>query len=165
MCDYNFIFNSLFMGAFMKRLILAFIALALSPVFAQAPEQQSIFPTLILFGGMFVVMYFLMIRPQQKRAKQHRELINSLKVGDEILLNSGFVARIRALDENYVSAEIAPNVVIKAQRQAISSLLPKGTYKEKLDSNKTTEKAAEKTAIEQVDTKVTDAEKSTNKAE
>ncbi len=129
------------MGAFMKRLILAFTAMAFSPVFAQAPEQQSIVPTLILFGGMFVVMYFLMIRPQQKRAKQHRELINSLKVGDEILLSSGFVARIRAIDENYVSAEIAPNVVIKAQRQAISSLLPKGTYKEKIDSNNAAEKA------------------------
>lgn len=120
----------------MKRLLIALTALV-SPAFAQA-QEQSIFPTLILFGGMFVVMYFLMIRPQQKRAKAHRELINSLKVGDEILLSSGFVARIRALDENYVSAEIAPNVVIKAQRQAISSLLPKGTYREKIDA--TTEK-------------------------
>lgn len=120
------------MGAFMKRLLIALTALV-SPAFAQA-QEQSIFPTLILFGGMFVVMYFLMIRPQQKRAKAHRELINSLKVGDEILLSSGFVARIRALDENYVSAEIAPNVVIKAQRQAINSLLPKGTYREKLDA-------------------------------
>lgn len=118
----------------MKRLMLAFIALVATPVFAQAPQEQSIVPTLLLFGGMFVVMYFLMIRPQQKRAKAHRELINALKVGDEILLSSGFVARIRAIDENYVSAEIAPNVVIKAQRQAISSLLPKGTYKEKIDS-------------------------------
>ncbi len=124
------------MGAFMKRLLIALTALV-SPAFAQA-QEQSIFPTLILFGGMFVVMYFLMIRPQQKRAKAHRELINSLKVGDEILLSSGFVARIRALDENYVSAEIAPNVVIKAQRQAINSLLPKGTYREKIDA--TTEK-------------------------
>ncbi|PWD83345.1 preprotein translocase subunit YajC [Ignatzschineria cameli] len=120
----------------MKRLLIALTALV-SPAFAQA-QEQSIFPTLILFGGMFVVMYFLMIRPQQKRAKAHRELINSLKVGDEILLSSGFVARIRALDENYVSAEIAPNVVIKAQRQAINSLLPKGTYREKIDA--TTEK-------------------------
>lgn len=126
------------MGAFMKRLMFALSALLVSPAFAQQ-EQQSIVPTLILFGGMFVVMYFLMIRPQQKRAKAHRDLISSLKVGDEILLSSGFVARIRALDENYVSAEIAPNVVIKAQRQAINSLLPKGTYKEKIDA--TPEKA------------------------
>ena len=126
----------------MKRLMFALTALLVSPAFAQAQEPQSIVPTLLLFGGMFVVMYFLMIRPQQKRAKAHRELINSLKVGDEILLSSGFVARIRALDENYVSAEIAPNVVIKAQRQAISSLLPKGTYKEKLDATpEKTEKA------------------------
>ncbi len=119
----------------MKRLMLALSAVVVSPAFAQAQEPQSIVPTLILFGGMFVVMYFLMIRPQQKRAKQHRELINSLKVGDEILLSSGFVARIRGIDENYVSAEIAPNVVIKAQRQSISSLLPKGTYKEKVDAS------------------------------
>ncbi|UNM96596.1 preprotein translocase subunit YajC [Ignatzschineria rhizosphaerae] len=125
----------------MKRLMFALSALLVSPAFAQQ-EQQSIVPTLILFGGMFVVMYFLMIRPQQKRAKAHRDLIGSLKVGDEILLSSGFVARIRALDENYVSAEIAPNVVIKAQRQAINSLLPKGTYKEKLDAtSEKTEKA------------------------
>ncbi len=122
----------------MKRLMFALTALV-SPAFAQAQEPQSIVPTLLLFGGMFVVMYFLMIRPQQKRAKQHRDLVSSLKVGDEILLSSGFVARIRALDDNYVSAEIAPNVVIKAQRQAINSLLPKGTYREKIDA--TPEKA------------------------
>ena len=107
----------------MKRLVLALSAL-ISPAFAQAQEPQSIVPTLIMFGGMFVIMYFLIIRPQQKRA---------LKVGDEILLASGFVGRIKGMDENYVSAEIANNVEVKVQRQAIASLLPKGTYKEKVD--------------------------------
>lgn len=116
----------------MKRLVLALSAL-ISPAFAQAQEPQSIVPTLIMFGGMFVIMYFLIIRPQQKRAKEHKALVDSLKVGDEILLSSGFVGRIKGMDENYISAEIANNVEVKVQRQAIASLLPKGTYKEKLD--------------------------------
>ncbi len=77
--------------------------------------------------AIFVVFYFLMIRPQQKRAKEHKELVNNLKKGDDVLTAGGIVGRIQELGEFYVNLEIADNTVIKIQRQQVVSLLPKGS--------------------------------------
>ncbi len=114
----------------MKRLLTALIALSLSPMaFAQAAQQpQSIVPTLIMFGGMFVLMYFIIIRPNQKRVKEHQALINSLKVGNEVMLHSGFVGKIVKLGDNFIEVEIAKGVNVRVQRSAIGSLLPNGSY-------------------------------------
>jgi preprotein translocase subunit YajC len=78
---------------------------------------------------MFVLLYFLMIRPQMKRAKEHKLMVEALHKGDEVLAAGGVVGRITELGEAFVSLEIAPNVEISVQRAAVQTLLPKGTMK------------------------------------
>ncbi len=78
---------------------------------------------------MFVLMYFLLIRPQQKRAKEHKTLLAELKVGDEVVTNGGVVAVVRAVDETFATLEIADNVLVKVQKQGINQKLPKGSAK------------------------------------
>jgi preprotein translocase subunit YajC len=70
-----------------------------------------------------------MIRPQTKRAKEHRELVSKLAKGDEVLTNGGIAGRVEELGENFVSVEIAEGVRVKMQRSAIAAVLPKGTLK------------------------------------
>ena len=78
---------------------------------------------------MFVVLYFLMIRPQMKKAKEHKTMLDGLQKGDEVIA-VGILGRISKLTENYVSLEIADNVTIQVQKQAVTTLLPKGTIKD-----------------------------------
>lgn len=77
--------------------------------------------------AIFVIFYFLMIRPQQKRAKEHKELLGNLKKGDEVLTAGGIVGRITDVGEFYVNVEIANNTVVKFQKQQVINLLPKGS--------------------------------------
>jgi len=79
--------------------------------------------------AIFVVFYFLLIRPQQKRAKETRAMLDALQKGDEVITAGGIVGKIAKLNEQYATVEIAPNVKISVQRAAISQLLPKGTVK------------------------------------
>ena len=78
---------------------------------------------------MFVILYFLMIRPQMKKAKEHRQMVEALKVGDEVVA-VGILGRITHVGDNYVSLEVAPNTQIQLQKQAVTTLLPKGTVKD-----------------------------------
>lgn len=78
---------------------------------------------------MFVLLYFLMIRPQMKRAKETKAMIEALQKGDEVLTTGGVVGRISRMGEQYVSLEIAPNTEISVQKAAVQMLLPKGTLK------------------------------------
>ena len=78
---------------------------------------------------IFVVFYFILIRPQTKKQKEHQEMINALEVGNEVVTAGGILGKIQEMNENYVSLEISENVTIKIQRQTISSLLPKGTIR------------------------------------
>ena len=75
---------------------------------------------------VFVVFYFILIRPQTKKQKEHQEMINALEVGNEVVTAGGILGKIQEMNENYVNLEISENVTIKIQRQTISSLLPKG---------------------------------------
>jgi len=84
---------------------------------------------MLLIVLMFVVLYFLMIRPQMKRAKEHKAMIDALQKGDEIITAGGILGRISKLNENYVTLDIANNVEIQVQRSAVQALLPKGTIK------------------------------------
>jgi len=77
---------------------------------------------------MFVLLYFLMIRPQMKRAKEHKQMVEAQK-GDEVITAGGVVGRISKMGEAYVTLEIAPNTEISVQRTAVQTLLPKGTMK------------------------------------
>ncbi len=78
---------------------------------------------------MFVVLWFLMIRPQMKRAKEHKTLIESLAKGDEVVTQGGIAGRIAKVGDNFLTLEVAPNVEVAVQRQAVANVLPKGTLK------------------------------------
>jgi len=78
---------------------------------------------------LFVLLYFLMIRPQAKRAKEHRTMLQALQKGDEVVTTGGTLGRIINVGEQFVTVEIAPNVEVKVQKPSIQTLLPKGTIK------------------------------------
>ena len=78
---------------------------------------------------MFVVLYFIMIRPQMKKAKEHKTMLAALQKGDEVVA-VGILGRIERISDNYLSLEIAPNVTIQVQKQSVTQLLPKGTMKD-----------------------------------
>jgi preprotein translocase subunit YajC len=84
---------------------------------------------MLLIGAMFAVLYFLMIRPQMKRAKEHKTLVDSLQKGDEVVTAGGILGRISKVGEGVLSIEIAPNTEIQVQRAAVQTVLPKGTIK------------------------------------
>ena len=104
----------------------------ISPAFAQAAPAASQTDSLLTFLPMvaiFVVFYFLLIRPQQKKQKEARAMLDSLEKGNEVVTAGGVLGRIVKIDEQYVTVEVAPNVQMIVQRGAISQLLPKGTIK------------------------------------
>ena len=78
---------------------------------------------------MFVLLYFLMIRPQMKRAKEQKAMIEALQKGDEVVTAGGIVGKITKLTDQYVNVEIAPNTEVVVQRSAVQVPLPKGTLK------------------------------------
>jgi preprotein translocase subunit YajC len=78
---------------------------------------------------MFVLLYFLMIRPQMKRAKEHRQMVEALQKGDEVITAGGVLGKITRIGDAYVSLEIAPETEISVQKVAVQTLLPKGTLK------------------------------------
>ncbi len=103
----------------------------ISPAYAQAagsPSGSDIM-TFLPMIAIVVVFYFLLIRPQQKRAKETKAMLSSLQKGDEIVTAGGVVGKISKLSDAYADVEIAPNVEVTIQRSAISLLLPKGTIK------------------------------------
>lgn len=77
---------------------------------------------------MFVVLYFIMIRPQMKRQKEHKAMIDALAKGDEVVVAGGVVGRIAKIGESYVQVEIAQGVEVQVQRGAVLQVLPKGTF-------------------------------------
>ena len=86
-------------------------------------------PPEIFLVAMFVLMYFLLIRPQQKRAKDHKNLLKALKKGDEVVTNGGIVGKVNSVDESFAVLEIAECVVVKVQKQGINQKMPKGSAK------------------------------------
>ena len=78
---------------------------------------------------MFVLLYFLMIRPQMKRSKEQKQMIDALQKGDEVIAAGGVVGRITRMGEAYITLEIAANTEISVQKAAVQTLLPKGTIK------------------------------------
>ncbi len=103
----------------------------ISPAYAQASgspfgsDMMSFLPMI----AIFVVFYFLLIRPQQKRARETKTMLEALQKGDEVVTAGGIVGKITKLTDAYADVEIAPNVQITVQRSAISLPLPKGTIK------------------------------------
>ena len=87
------------------------------------------FESIFLIVAMFAVLYFLMIRPQMKRAKEHKAMVDALQKGDEVVTAGGVLGRISKIGESYISVEIARDVEIQVQRGAVQTVLPKGTIK------------------------------------
>ena len=102
-----------------------FIASAYAQDAAQPGGLMSFLPLIIIF----VIFYFLLIRPQMKRAKEHKKLVSELGNGDEVVTNGGLLGRITNVGESFVTVEVSDNVQIKVQRHAIASIMPKGTVK------------------------------------
>jgi preprotein translocase subunit YajC len=99
----------------------ALLSLISLPAWAQAkPAQPSVVEMILPFGLMFVIFYFLIIRPQSKRAKQHEEMISALRRGDEVLTSSGIFGTIDGLTDQFVTLQIAEGVKIKILRKQIS---------------------------------------------
>jgi preprotein translocase subunit YajC len=101
-----------------------------SPAYAQAAAGgESGFMGFLPIILMFVLLYFLMIRPQMKRAKEQKQMIEALQKGDEVITAGGVLGRITRIADAYVSVEIAPNTEISVQKAAVQTVLPKGTLK------------------------------------
>lgn len=104
----------------------------ISDAMAQAgPAAQSGNPIMSLLPlvVIFVIFYFLLIRPQTKRAKEHRKMVEAMAVGDEVVTSGGVVGRVTKVGEQFVSVEVADGVELKIQKHAVSTVLPKGTLK------------------------------------
>jgi preprotein translocase subunit YajC len=102
----------------------------ISDAYAQdAPGQAGTLELILPLLLMFAIFYFLLIRPQQKKAKEHKGMVESLNKGDEIITNGGLLAKITDVDDNFLTCQISSNVEVKIQRFAVTSVLPKGTIK------------------------------------
>ena len=94
-------------------------------------EQSPTFfdPTLFLLFGFMILIYFLMIRPENKRRKAHQEMLASLDTGEEIVTAGGILGKVTKISEQYIELSISDNTKIKVQKNSISAVLPKGTLK------------------------------------
>jgi len=94
-----------------------------------AASQGSALPSLLMFGVLFVVFYFLLIRPQMKQAKEHKKMVSEISKGDEIVTSGGLLGKITQVGDNFVQLEVARDMEVKIQKHAISAVMPKGTVK------------------------------------
>ena len=104
----------------------------ISEAFAQSATAASPASSLMSFLpliGMFAIMYFLMIRPQMKRQKEHKALVDGLSRGNEVVLSSGLMGKITMVGESVVSVEIAHGVEVQVQRHSVANVLPNGSIK------------------------------------
>ena len=105
--------------------------LLITPAWAQAATGSpgSTLTTILPLLLIFVVFYFLLIRPQTKRAKEHREMVAKLATGDEVVTNGGVLGRISEVGEHFITLQVSSGVAIQVQRFQIAQLMPKGTFK------------------------------------
>jgi preprotein translocase subunit YajC len=105
----------------------------ISDAMAQTASQPGELWTTLLFPVFLIaIFYFLMIRPQTKRAKEHKQMVEALKKGDEVVTGGGVLGRITEVGENFLQVEVADGVQLRVQKQSIASLMPKGTIKGEL---------------------------------
>jgi preprotein translocase subunit YajC len=102
----------------------------ISDALAAAPEGSADpLTSLLPLVFIFVVFYFLLIRPQSKKAKEHKQMVESLAKGDEVVTNGGLLGKLVKIGDNFVELELAEGITVKLQRHAISNVMPKGTIK------------------------------------
>jgi len=100
-----------------------------APAAAAGGDMQSTLMSMLPLLLMFVVLYFVMIRPQMKKQKEHRAMIDALAKGDEVVTAGGFLGKVSKLGDAYVGVELATGVEVQMQRSAVVQVLPKGTMK------------------------------------
>ena len=96
---------------------------------AGAPAAPSMMSTLLFPVILIAIMYFLMIRPQMKRQKEHKAMLEKLGKGDEVITNGGIAGTVAEIGESFITVEIASGVQVRLQKGAIANVLPKGTLK------------------------------------
>jgi len=100
-----------------------------APAAAGGDSMQSSFMSLLPLVLMFVVLYFVMIRPQMKKQKEHRAMVDALAKGDEVATAGGLIGKVTKLGDTFVGVEIANGVEVQVQRTAVTQVLPKGSLK------------------------------------
>jgi preprotein translocase subunit YajC len=115
---------------FARSIIVLPAVLAASPAYAQAAGQagaSSIASPLLLVGMMFVIFYFFLIRPQQKRQKQHQEMVNAVRRGDTVVTSGGMIGRVtKVIDDNEIQVELAENVRVRVVKGTLADVRGKG---------------------------------------
>ena len=102
---------------------------------AGAPQGEPGWMPFVMMGGIIVLFYFMLIRPQNKRRKEHMNLMASLDKGDEIVTAGGIVGQINKVEDDFVKVQVAANMEMRIQKSAVGATLPKGTIKS-LDNDK-----------------------------
>jgi preprotein translocase subunit YajC len=119
----------------MKSIKLLIVGLlSLMPALAMAQDAgargMSVMGQIIFFAGFILIFYFLIWRPQSKRAKEHKALMSGLNKGDEVVTSGGVAGRITKVSDDFIVLEVSENVEIKIQKVAVAAALPKGTLKD-----------------------------------
>ena len=116
----------------MKLLVAALMAMVPAVAMAQDPAAQGmgVMGQVIFFAGFILIFYFLIWRPQSKRAKEHKALMSGLNKGDEVVTSGGVAGRITKVTDDFIVLEVADNVEMKIQKVAVAAALPKGTLKD-----------------------------------
>ena len=94
-----------------------------------APQQGGSTSFIIMMAVFFIIFYFLLIRPQQKQAKEHKQMIELLSKGDEVVTTGGVLGRINKIGDNFIFLEVAENLEIKVEKNSIARVMVKGTIK------------------------------------
>jgi preprotein translocase subunit YajC len=116
----------------MRNSILALLLASFSSLcFADAPAAQGpgMIGNILMLGGFLLIFYFMLIRPQSKRAKEHQALVSSIAKDDEVVVNGGILGKVIRITDQFVVVSIADGVEMKVQKQAVSASIPKGTLK------------------------------------
>ena len=106
-----------------------FISSALAQTTTDAAAAPSPMYTYLMVAGFGVILYFMIWRPQSKRANEHKSLLSTLSKGDEVITNSGILGRITKVDDLYVGLQVSDNLELKMQKSSVAAVLPKGTLK------------------------------------
>ena len=106
-----------------------FISEAFAQTAPAASGGESSLLSLLPLVLMFVVLYFIMIRPQMKRQKEHKAMVEAIAKGDEVVISGGVLGRVAKLGDTYLHVEVANGVELQVQRSAVVQVLPKGTFK------------------------------------
>lgn len=107
----------------MNANLIQYLITMAAPQAGEAGQQGSPYSSLILLGAMFAIFYFVLIRPQQKKVKEHQAMVNNLQKGAEVLTNGGIIGRVTNIADDVVTLQVADNVKIKFQKASISQVL------------------------------------------